>query len=116
MLYDMKWERAPRGYTIDDVIAWLETRDPNERYSFTHAEDCLAARFLQAHGVARYELDSEEIDDVFFPRMQEIAMCCGTMGDALMYARRVKKEEMTVGARIRTTLLPIFIRSELTHA
>ncbi len=30
--------------TLDDLIAWLETRDPSETYDFMSLDDCVLAR------------------------------------------------------------------------
>jgi len=54
MLYDLKWERPTLDdlLTVERLIVWLETQDPETRYSIGSAHTCLIGQFCAAHGVA----------------------------------------------------------------
>jgi hypothetical protein len=43
-------------FTLDGLIAWLATQDPNTRYEFNDGNDCLITRFVLANGGRRARL------------------------------------------------------------
>ncbi len=46
MLYNKDWDKPkPAPGTWASVIAWLETKDPEERYSYWDSDSCLAAQY-----------------------------------------------------------------------
>lgn len=53
MLYDPKWEQQTKAdpLSLGSLIAWLETKDPDEGYSFWNCEGgCLIGQYLTAMG------------------------------------------------------------------
>jgi len=45
MLYDPKWEQPQP--TLANFIAWLETKDPNETYSFFDPNNCAVGQWVK---------------------------------------------------------------------
>ena len=59
MLYNPSWtkEKSPFDATLQDLISWLETKDPTKTYDYNkglsdHSE-CLLGQFLNDHGIER---------------------------------------------------------------
>jgi hypothetical protein len=59
MLYNPNWtkENFPFDASLQRLISWLETKDPNETYDYNkglsdHSE-CLLGQFLEDHGIER---------------------------------------------------------------
>jgi hypothetical protein len=52
MLFDPKWEKlAPEELLkIENLIAWLETKDPTVAYSYMEPTSCLLAQYIRASG------------------------------------------------------------------
>lgn len=52
MLYDPKWEIETKvdPFKTESLIAWLETKRPEARYSYTCNGHCLLAQYFLAHG------------------------------------------------------------------
>lgn len=48
MLYDPKWEKPTKAdpFTLASVIAWLETKDPAERYDWASPRTCACAQYF----------------------------------------------------------------------
>lgn len=53
-------------------IAWLETKDPNEKYDYCAPGDCLLAQYLQAMGSPDYWLTHNGVREAFDGHGQEI--------------------------------------------
>lgn len=54
MLYDKRWDRQVTGlplWSLDDFIAWLETKPAGERYRFTDSSNCAGAQYLKERGL-----------------------------------------------------------------
>jgi hypothetical protein len=49
MLYDPKWSKAP---SLDGFIAWLETKDPNERYDYWNCLTCACGQYASSFSIA----------------------------------------------------------------
>ena len=52
MLHNPNWDKPkPVPMTdpmsLDDLIAWLETKDPNQSYQFADANNCLLAQWVK---------------------------------------------------------------------
>lgn len=48
MLYDPKWDKL----SLSSLIAWLETKDPNERYDFNNmCGECMFGQYMKAVGI-----------------------------------------------------------------
>lgn len=47
--------------TLPKLIAWLETRDPEERYYYTSNDDCLVARYLRSMGVEHFGVSPRHV-------------------------------------------------------
>lgn len=43
MLYDPKWQKQPR--TIEHLIEWLESHQPDRRYRYMDSYRCLAQQY-----------------------------------------------------------------------
>jgi len=88
MLYDPKWEvqTKPAPYSWASLIAWLETKDPNERYDY-QCLNCL-------HGQYRVHLGMSELcfrEALRHPLVEWWIGACGqwTFGAALKRARTI---------------------------
>lgn len=55
MLYDKKWDSQPKTVepSLKGMIAWLETKDPKEKYDFV-SKECACAQYFQAIGYTDY--------------------------------------------------------------
>lgn len=52
MLYDPKWEIETRP-SLEGLIAWLETKDPNEAYVWKNCDgDCLIGQYWNSLGIS----------------------------------------------------------------
>src|SRR6266436_3273472 len=50
MLYDPRWKK--NDLSLAGLIAWLETKPPDEEYNFTCSQGCcLIAQYMRAQGV-----------------------------------------------------------------
>lgn len=47
MLFNLAWKQKPNPHSLDDLIAWLETKDPNEQYDFCSVNGCLIAQWVK---------------------------------------------------------------------
>lgn len=93
MLFDPKWEKQAETkadpFALATLIAWLEKQPPEKDYDYCSAADCLIAQYLRQSGIAHYELDSGEVDqlgwsDIVHPNCFEDEW---TFGAALKRAR-----------------------------
>lgn len=48
MLYDPRWEKKP---TYAGFVAWLETKNPKERYEWGNCGNCAIAQYLKLFGI-----------------------------------------------------------------
>jgi hypothetical protein len=54
MLYDPKWTKpAAVVWSLDRLIAWLETMPAGEQYCYTASGECLLAQYLKGIGWAK---------------------------------------------------------------
>lgn len=56
MLYDPKWEKSQpdlvyKGVSLRGLIAWLETKNPEETYCFLISSNCLVTQYAKAVGL-----------------------------------------------------------------
>jgi hypothetical protein len=52
MLYDKRWDAKVGAPTLADFIAWLETKNPAESYSFYECEGrCLMGQYMANRGI-----------------------------------------------------------------
>lgn len=92
MLYNRNWDKpAPKPGTWASVIAWLETKDPEEDYRYCNYETCLAAQYNRAVG-RRYStnraLSSNPLTYFRFDRrLERLGKSSSTFGEALAKAR-----------------------------
>lgn len=57
MLYDPKWEVETKAdpFSLESLIAWLETQDPNTEYEWTDCSGgCLIGRYFTAKGIVEH--------------------------------------------------------------
>lgn len=84
--------------TLQGLVSWLETQDPETEYNYVNGRQCLMARYLRAHDVpfdlvvpSRIHLDGStvsfprEMDDIALPGYEDHGE--ETYGDALIRAR-----------------------------
>lgn len=75
-------EVAPKPYSLDSLIAWLETKDPDEQYDFRCSSVCLISQFV-GKTILGFQLDRATFhgacDEIALPRPW-------TMGHALSRA------------------------------
>lgn len=96
--------KAAEDLNLTDLVAWLETQDPDTKYVYVSHDDCLLARFYKAHGYDRvmvfsnavYPSGHAEAAPYFplAPKMNTAAIYASdlnldyTFGNALKRARR----------------------------
>lgn len=94
MLYNPVWDKPqPKPATWASVIAWLETKDPDEYYSYKNREHCLAAQYNQAMG-RKYDTSVALSSNIFTyfrfdRRLERLARSnwSRTFGEALSMAK-----------------------------
>jgi hypothetical protein len=89
MLYNENWGKPkttenPR--TMAAVIAWLETKNPDEYYEYEDPENCLAAQYHRAKGM-NYNHYWTAFFRPFNWRLEMIACKNWTFGAALRTAK-----------------------------
>lgn len=100
MLYDPKWEMSPATVdTVQNLIAWLETKDPKGWYNFTNPTNCLLCQYYRENGVDIKSCNAEtmrivgEIERIPLPLHFNYVACgnseTDTFGDALKRARKI---------------------------
>ncbi len=50
MLYNPNWNKPPI-VSLEGLIAWLRSKDPNESYRFSDCDNCLFAQYMRAYGL-----------------------------------------------------------------
>lgn len=94
MLYNPNWK-----YSLEALIAWLETQDPNEVFSFAEPRSCLLTRWLESTGAnvsadlggaCRYIVDGCEINLDAFEDIANTGNYCETFGNALKHAKEMR--------------------------
>jgi hypothetical protein len=50
MLYNPRWN--PLESSLQDLVSWLETKNPEETYVYYDSENCCLCNFLKSKGVA----------------------------------------------------------------
>ncbi len=94
MLYDVRWDK--RTYdpnSLEDFIAWLQTKNPAERYDISIARECCLGQFLAACGVqdvVNRSLEEFEDNRLFGYIAGRKNMFEVTFGDALVRALLVQ--------------------------
>lgn len=75
MLYNPKWHKTD-PMQLATLIAWLQTRDPCDRYDYKNCRHCLLARYFRDCGFAGVEVSRTHVkhDDgvLIFGSMQEL--------------------------------------------
>jgi hypothetical protein len=74
MLYDPKWTKpAAVVWSLDRLIAWLETMPAGEQYCYTAGGECLLAQYLKGIGWATDPLvDSTSAEDMASKKLIKI--------------------------------------------
>jgi len=59
MLYNPNWEprKAPKPWTLDHLIQWLETKEG--RYSYSDGENCMIAQYAKEMGYKGVRVTSD---------------------------------------------------------
>jgi len=50
MLFNKDWEKPktqPDPLSLDDLITWLETKDPTQYYNFSNSASCMLAQWVR---------------------------------------------------------------------
>ena len=92
MLFNPTWAKTP---SLEGFIAWLETKDPEERYDWLSFNTCACGQYLRSLDL---EIPTKYPDAGYAgvaDRLSAIARCNGisgswTFGNALRSARKVK--------------------------
>lgn len=63
MLFNPKWTK-PEIYSLEGLIAWLETKPSDETYDWFDIKSCLVSQYLQSHGLSIPEA-SRTLDRMF---------------------------------------------------
>jgi hypothetical protein len=53
MLYNPDWKNRPASddwRSLDNLISWLETKNPNEVYQYSNGLNCMLSQYLKAKG------------------------------------------------------------------
>lgn len=61
----------------DNLISWLETQDPEEKYNYYDAGECMAARYCHDFGIDYRSMLyhwSPKITDGFAARLESVAV------------------------------------------
>jgi hypothetical protein len=61
MLYDKRWDQETKTKTpsLDGLIAWLETKDPSEKYDWGNCDGaCLVHQYLTSCGIRQRDWSS----------------------------------------------------------
>lgn len=105
MLSNEKWD----VFTLPGLVAWLRTQDPNEKYSYHRAQECLIYRYLKDKGVAvsgvypneillrgRYQSYPKDMDRVANYPIGPVS----TVMSLVLTACNLVKQERTYGAAL----------------
>lgn len=68
MLWDPKWEKQTKAdpKSLQSFIAWLETKNPDESYSYMNCRGaCLVGQYMAHHGVVWSSAGFDEFADPF---------------------------------------------------
>lgn len=113
MLYNQDWEK-PKPWTLSSLIAWLETKDPNEYYEYGDPSNCLNTQYAKSLGYKGVSASAchvysrrsgwfswlRPISTMRLPMFfNEIAYTSDTFGGALKGARAVQRSIYVQGLR-----------------
>lgn len=51
--FDKPAETKTNPFTLESLIAWLETMPADTEYPYMNVQECIACQYLQAHGYQR---------------------------------------------------------------
>lgn len=75
--------------TVRELVGWLETKRPSERYFYTNSSHCLWAQYLKEHGAAKYVIGALDMPGGLWGWGHKVAIGRpNTFGAALGRARR----------------------------
>lgn len=103
MLYDKKWDHRVDVHSIDSLISWLETKNPEGTYLYQDYGHCLLGQYYAAMGLYRPEVYSHgifyhgptgnRICENYPPEFDSIALHGGrSFGDALKRAKDYQRK------------------------
>lgn len=88
-------------FTIDNLISWLETKNPDEEYDYMNNYNCLFSQFLRANGFENMSVGGTYIvhNDKYFTITDQINNIAlderynrdETFGDALKRAKKIRE-------------------------
>jgi hypothetical protein len=55
MLYNKAWDAKTAPLTLAHFIQWLESKDPNEAYEASHANNCALAQWVKSIDPAAHQ-------------------------------------------------------------
>lgn len=78
MLYNTNWDAKTKKdlFTIESLIEWLETKDPNQQYDYCKSNECLGFQYLVYAGVPVEKADvgfGGRLDE-FIPGLHDISI------------------------------------------
>ena len=60
MLYNKDWDvKTKDPFTLDNLIAWLETKDPTMEYSFYFPDSCLVGQWARTVDASAFNIVTE---------------------------------------------------------
>ena len=60
MLYNKDWDvKTKDPFTLDNLIAWLETKDPTMPYSFFYPDSCLIGQWARNVDASAFNMQIE---------------------------------------------------------
>lgn len=54
--------KLSRAFNLDNLIAWLKTKDPEETYSYISGSDCVFAQYFRSCGLEDVEVRGFDFD------------------------------------------------------
>lgn len=111
MPFDGKtWKPADQSvFSLDSLIAWLETKDPAEEYNFQDPRECLVGQFVREqcgllNALGQYEINGQTLTAIPWRWPAGWVSCAGDMprnfGAALRRAKRFRRRERSIFLRL----------------
>jgi hypothetical protein len=68
------YETKPDVFSLEGLIAWLETQNPETKYEYTSPTDCVLCRYFRAHGYVNAIVTRDHlVGERHFPMAMKIA-------------------------------------------
>jgi hypothetical protein len=83
------------------LIAWLETKNPNEAYDYCEPRRCVFSQFMQASGYPEASCGSREINFFNFSAPHLLPDGWNTIAKGVVVSRTDLKKEWTFGEALK---------------